>query len=52
MWTLNYGTNEPINKKETRLTDIEDRLMVAMGLGEGEGKLEFWVSRCKLLHLE
>ena len=45
MCTLNYGTNEPINKKETRLTDIDDRLMVAMGLGEGEGKPEFGVSR-------
>ena len=47
MWNLNYGTNECIHKTET-LTNIENRLVVAKG--EGEGK--FGVSRCKLLYLD
>ena len=33
MWNLKYGTNESRN----RLTDIEDRLVVAKGKGKGEG---------------
>ena len=33
MWNLKYGTNESRN----RLTDIEDRLVVAKGKGEGVG---------------
>ena len=36
-----------------RLTDIENRFVVAKGQGEGsEMDREFGVSRCKLLHLE
>ena len=34
MWNLKYGTNEPIFKTET---DIENRLVVAKGEGEGSG---------------
>ena len=52
MWNLNYGTNEPIY--ETRLTDIENRLVVA-AKGEGERERmdwEFGIGRRKLLHLE
>ena len=34
-------------------THIENRLVVAKGVGGGCGMdWEFWVSRCKLLHLE
>ena len=36
-----------------RLTDIENKLVVARGKGEGHGrKWEFGVSRCKLLYKE
>ena len=36
-----------------RLTDIENRPVVAKGKGKGSGMdEEFGVSRCKLLHLE
>ena len=36
-----------------RLTDIENRLVVAKGEGCGRGMdWEFGVSRCKLLHIE
>ena len=39
--------------KKVRLTDTENRLVVAKGDGKGSGMdWEFWVSRCKLLHLE
>ena len=42
-----------LSKNRNRLTDMESRLVVAMGEGEGVGQtLEFGVSRCKLLHLE
>ena len=34
MWTLKYGTNEPIYKTKT-LTDIENRLVVDKGEGVG-----------------
>ena len=33
MWNLKYGTNEPIFKTETRLTDIENRLAFAKVVG-------------------
>ena len=47
-----YGTNELIYKTETD-SDIENRLVVAKGVGAGRGMdWEFGVSRCKLLHLE
>ena len=39
--------------RKNRLTNIDDRLVVAKGEGGGRGMyLEFEVSRCKLLHLE
>ena len=37
MWNLKYGTNEPIYKTETRLKDIENRVVVAKGGGVGWG---------------
>ena len=38
---------------EHRLTDMENRLVVAKGEGEGSGMgWEFGISRCKLLHWE
>ena len=37
MWNLKYGTNESIYKTD-RLTDIENRVMVAKGKGGGGGK--------------
>ena len=52
MWSLKYGTNEPIYKTET-LTDMESRLVVAKVKRGGSGMdWEFGVSRCKLLHLK
>ena len=40
-------------QNRNRLTDIENRLVVAEGEGEGRGMgWEFGVGRCKLLHLE
>ena len=36
MWNLKHGTNEPINKTN-RITDMENRLVVAKGEGEGVG---------------
>ena len=51
-WNLKYGTNEPICKTE-RLSDIENRLVVAKEEGAGEGMDgKFEVKRCKLLHLQ
>ena len=50
MWNLKYGTNEPVYKTE-RLTDTENRLVVAKGRGGGGKDWEFGVSRCKLLHI-
>ena len=35
-----------------RLTDIENRLVVAKGEGEGWVDWEFGISRCKLLYAE
>ena len=41
------------NKTENRLTDTENRLVVAKGEEDGSGMDgEFAVSRCKLLHSE
>ena len=49
MWNLKYDTNEPIYKAE-RDSDIENRLVVAKGVGGGGGMdFKFGVSRCKLL---
>ena len=40
-------------QNRNRLTDIENRLVVAKGSGKGRGvNWEFGVSRCQLLHLE
>ena len=38
MWNLKYGINEPIYRTE-KLTDIENRLVVAKGKGERVGWL-------------
>ena len=35
MWNLKYDTSESIYKTENRLTDIENRLVVAKEDGEG-----------------
>ena len=52
MWNLKYGTNQPSYQTEA-LTDMENRLVVAKGVGGRSGMdREFGVSRCKLLHLE
>ena len=40
---------------EKKLIDLENRLVVAKGEGEGGGRgldWEFGINRCKLLHLE
>ena len=37
MWNLKYGTNEPVYKNRRRLTDIENRLVVAKGEEVGKG---------------
>ena len=33
MWNLKYDTNEPIYETETRITNVENRLVVAKGVG-------------------
>ena len=51
IWNLKHGTNEPKNRN--RLSDIENKFVIAKGEGEGSGMdRKFGVSRCKLLHLE
>ena len=37
LWHLIYGTNEPIYREETKLRDMENRLVVSKGMGEGVG---------------
>ena len=50
MWNLKYDTNEPICETN-RITDIENRLVVAKGEGVGGGvEWEFGVSRCELVY--
>ena len=39
-------------KNRDRLTDIENRLVVAKGEGEGVGRMGVWGYRYKLLHLD
>ena len=51
MWNLKYDTSELIYDTKNRLTDIEDRLVVAKEEGGGGG-VEFGISRCKLLYVE
>ena len=41
MWNLKYGTNDPIYKTK-RLTDMENRLVVAKGEEEKEGWTGNW----------
>ena len=41
MWDLKYGTNEPISRTD-RLVDLECRLVIAKGEGEGGGGLGVW----------
>ena len=51
-WNLKYSTNDPIYKTET---DHGQREQTCGCQGEGEASgmdWEFWVGRCKLLHLE
>ena len=44
--------NEPINKTETDLWTIENRLVVAKGKGWGGGMVwEAEISTCKLLYI-
>ena len=38
MWNLKKGTNELINKTEI-VTDVENKLMVTRGGGEGVGQI-------------
>ena len=41
MWTLIYGINEPIYVRN-KLMDMENRLIVAKGEGEGVGWTGSW----------
>ena len=56
MCNLKYGTNEPIARDRSRLTDTESRVVVVRGRGEKAGASgmdgEFGVNRGKPLHLE
>ena len=46
MWNLKYDTNELVYKTKTD-SDIENRLVVAKGEGDGGGlDWEFGISRC------
>ena len=50
MWNLK--TTYPQNRNRNRLTDIENRLMIAKGEGAGgETEEEIGVSKCKLLYI-
>ena len=51
MWNLKYGTNEPIYESETD-SDRENRLVSRGPVGKEGVDWDFWVSRCKLLHVE
>ena len=52
MWNLKYDTNQHIYEKKNRLTDIENRLMVANGEERKVGKeWESGISRGKLLYV-
>ena len=39
-WNLKHGTDEPMNRN--RLTDVQNRLTVAKGEGEGWDGLGVW----------
>ena len=51
MWTLKYGTNDPIYKIEVD-HDMESRLVAREKRGGSGMDREFGVGRSKLLHLE
>ena len=44
MWNLKYDTNELIYENRNRLTDIENRLVVAKGKGAERDELAVWGS--------
>ena len=48
---LKYDINEPTHKRD-RLTDTDNRLVVAEGRGSGGEERELGVSRHKLLYTE
>ena len=53
MLNLNYDTIECYLQNGNKLTDTENRCMVAKGIGRGEERdWELLIGRCKLLHLE
>ena len=52
MWNLKYDINE-LTQNRNRLTDIENRFVVAKGEGGGSGMDgEFGVSRREVFYLE
>lgn len=52
MWTLKQDINKLIDETE-RLTEVENRPVVATVVGVGEGWIGVWdFSRCKLLPME
>ena len=52
IWNPIYGTNEPIYGKETNSWTWRIDLWLPSGRGKDWDGLEFWDSRCNLLHLE
>ena len=53
MHNLKYDNKQTYLWNRKRITDIENRLVIAKGVGGDEGmKWEFGVSRCKLLYIE
>ena len=52
MRDLKCGASEPVYTAETRLTHVENRLVVAKGEGEGWEGWEGGVSRCQRRHLD
>ena len=53
LWNLKHDTNESVYKTEMTWRHIENRLVVAKGVGGG-GRMdwEFGTSICKLLYME
>ena len=53
MLNLNYDTIECYLQNGNKLTDTENRCMVAKGIGGGEERdWKLLIGKCKLLHLE
>ena len=51
IWNLIYDTNEPFHREE--IHGLGEQTCGCQGGGGGSGmNWEFWVNRCKLLHLE